>query len=108
MSEVKFKAYTFGGWEIKPKNCSVEDYYYADVFDIDSRSGLEDFWEMAELMSEIDGCEDFISQTSLVVEPGRYMYFDEIDKYISVDKLFAWRYRLDGFKIREKEGAAND
>ena len=36
------------------------------------------------------------------------MYFDEIDKYVSVDKLFAWRYRLDGFKIRQKEDGAND
>lgn len=105
MSEVKFKAYTFGGWEIKPKDFSVEDYYYADVFDIDSRSGLEDFWEMAEILSQVDGCEDFFSQISFVVEPGRYMYFDEIDKYVSVDKLYAWRYRLDGFKIREKDGA---
>ena len=107
MSEIKFKAYTFGGWEVKPKNFSVEDYYYADVFDIDSRSGLEDFQEMAEIVAEQPGFEDFISETSFITEPGRYMYFDEIDKYVSVDKLFAWRYRLDGFKIREK-GGAND
>lgn len=103
MSEVKFKAYTFGGWEIKPKGISVEDYYWADVFDIDSRLALEDFWEMAELMGELYGCEDFISQVSFVTKPGRYIYFDEIDKYISVDELVAWRYRLDGFKIRKKE-----
>lgn len=100
MSEMKFKAYTFGGLEIKPEGFSVEDYYWADVFDIDSRSALSDFWEMAELVAELDGCEDFVSQISFVVEPGRYMYFDEIDKYISVDKLVSWRYRLDGFKER--------
>ena len=102
MSEVKFKAYTFGGWEIKPKGISVEDYYWADVFDIDSRLALEDFWEMVESVVELDGCEDFIFQASFVDKPGRYMYFDEIDKYVSEDELFAWRYRLDGFKIRKK------